>query len=79
MFWLDIGKRIQSESLINERWQIIPHGDFDLEMTSGAHQNKKTYVGPRQSLDIEVPGRRSGCNWQYVQYRAEDRAAGLYQ
>ena len=33
-------------------------GNFDLEITSDARQNEKTYVGPRQSVDIEIPGRR---------------------
>ena len=52
------GKRIQYNTLMNKQWPIIPYGNFDLQITSGAHQNKKTYVGPRQSLDIEIPGRR---------------------
>lgn len=47
------------------------------KLTSVGHQNKKTYVVPRQSLGIEVPGPRKVVI--EIQYRTEDRAIGLYQ
>ena len=31
---------------------------FSRKLPLGAPENKKTYVGPRQSLDIEISGRR---------------------